>query len=325
MDSEETVPSLISTSAKKKSKKSSKKRKHRDGDGGEAGATPDDVARESSKKKKKSKKRSRKEHTEDVDAGEPDDNGSSRKHGEKLQSAPDPDPETRLVAAAHTSQTGGPSSIFSILSAAADPNTSRNSPYQVKLIQGTVALLPSSLSDVPGQIQSLLHSLLLMYDAKMGGMLLSLEEGAKLLPFDHKKKTRFRGGAVGGRVVDDLPYVHFSFQVRGLLFCPKLNMKLKGQVVECTPTYITLTSHNILSTKISQDNLNQMGFFYNDSSLEWTRERSVNRPGQNEDETFLGPSTSIYLDDCVEFLVERIHECGGYVSLDGKNPDVSSV
>lgn len=311
MDSEETVPSLVSTSAKKKSKKS-KKRKHGDDGDGEAGATPGDVTRESSKKKKKSKKRSRKEqHTSDVDA-----------HDEKLQSTSDS--EARLLAA-HTSQTGAPSSIFSILSAAADPNASRNSPYQVKLIQGTVALLPSSLSDVPGQIQSLLHSLLLMYDAKMGGMLLSLEDGAKLLPFDHNKKTRLRGGAVGGRVVDDLPYVHFSFQVRGLLFCPKVNMKLKGQVVECTPTYITLTSHNILSTKISQDNLNQMGFFYNDSSLEWTRERSVNRPGQNEDETFLGPSTSIYLDDCVEFLVERVHECGGYVSLDGKNPDVSSV
>ncbi|EJK49697.1 hypothetical protein THAOC_31395 [Thalassiosira oceanica] len=309
MDSEETVPSLVSISAKKKSKKS-KKRKH-DGDG-EAGATPDDVTRErSKKKKKKSKKRSREEHTGDVDA-----------HDEKLQSASDSD--ARLVAA-HTSQTGAPSSIFSILSAAAEPNASRNSPYQVKLIQGTVALLPSSLSDVPGRIKSLLHSLLLMYDAKMGGMLLSLEEGAKLLPFDHNKRTRFRGGAVGGRVVDDLPYVHFSFQVRGLLFCPEVNMKLKGQVVECTPTYITLTSHNILSTKISQDNLNQMGFFYNDESLEWTRERSVTRPGQNEDESFLGPSTSIYLDDCVEFLVERVHECGGYVSLDGKSPDVSSV
>ena len=52
MDSEETVPSLVSTSAKKKSKKS-KKRKHGDDGDGEAGATPGDVTRESSKKKKK--------------------------------------------------------------------------------------------------------------------------------------------------------------------------------------------------------------------------------------------------------------------------------
>jgi len=46
-----------------------------------------------------------------------------------------------------------------------------------------------------------------------------------------------------------------------------------------------------------------------------------------EDEINLGrqsPSTSIYLDDIVEFVVDRIHECGGYISLDGTSPSVST-
>lgn len=39
----------------------------------------------------------------------------------------------------------------------------------------------------------------------------------------------------------------------------------------------------------------------------------------------LGPSTSIYLDDTVEFIVEKIRECGGHVMLDGTMPLVSTL
>eukprot|EP00970_Alexandrium_tamarense_P015145 scaffold4733_cov170-Alexandrium_tamarense.AAC.59 len=61
-------------------------------------------------------------------------------------------------------------------------------------------------------------------------------------------------------------------------------------------------------------------------TLEWTRERdeagTANNGDEDEDvgdDDVLGPSTSIYLDDTVEFIVERIHECGGFgmVSVGG--------
>jgi hypothetical protein len=67
-------------------------------------------------------------------------------------------------------------------------------------------------------------------------------------------------------------------------------------------------------------------------TLEWTRERdeagTANNGDEDEDDgddDVLGPSTSIYLDDTVEFIVERIHECGGYVMLDGTRPSVSTM
>ena len=112
--------------------------------------------------------------------------------------------------------------------------------------------------------------------------------------------------------------------------------QLKGQVIECTPTFITLTTNHILSTKISTENLHRQGFFYNSTTLEWTRERdSTNNNQENDqgmegeeqddDNDVLGPSTSIYLDDTVEFVVERIHECGGLISLDGTHPSVSAM
>ncbi len=214
---------------------------------------------------------------------------------------------------------------------------SNKSPYQIKTIQGSVALLPSSLPDVPKCIQSLLNSLLLMYDAKMGGVLLSLEDSVKVLSIDHRSvcTAGYGGGNVGligGRIVDDLPYIHYHFQARGLLFCPKIGMKLKGQVVECTSTYITLTTHHILSTKIWTEKLHEQGFFYNEISMEWTREREttnmtnpISRIAENDDVDILRPSTSIYLDDIVEFVVDRILECGGYITLGGTRPSVSTL
>lgn len=231
----------------------------------------------------------------------------------------------------------------------------KKSPYKLKTIQGTVALLPSSLPDVSTIIKSRLNALLLMYDSNMGGVLLSLEEDVRLLPIDYLSPSpNNRGGnsnnnsmLLGGRIINDLPYIHYRYEVNGLVFCPTVGMKMKGQVVECTPTFITLTTHYILSTKISTEKLHEQGFFYNSVSMEWMRERRGGGGGETTTslatrsssssiegggtvdhlENNLGrqsPSTSIYLDDIVEFVVDRIHECGGYISLDGTRPSVST-
>lgn len=241
-------------------------------------------------------------------------------------------------------------SLASKPSAAASSSTAPNkqllkkSSYKLKTIQGTVALLPSSLPDVSTIIKSRLNALLLMYDSNMDGVLLSLEEDVRLLPIDHSNPSSNDSNSMllGGRIINDLPYIHYQFEVNGLVFCPTVGMKLKGRVVECTPTFITLTTHHILSTKISTEKLHEQGFFYNNISMEWMKERgsettsitannnssSVGGGGSTvEDENNLGrqsPSTSIYLDDVVEFVVDRIHECGGYISLDGTRPLVST-
>jgi len=289
----DTVPSLVSapppSSSKKKKSKKEKKRKHEDS-----------PSCSSKKKHKKEKKKDKKDKN----------NKSEEQSGAAVVSSKD-------VTASSSQELSTPSRS--------------DMPFQVKTVLGSVALLPSSLSNVPKTIKSLLHSLLLMYDANMGGVLLSLEDGIKLLPLKPRSvggrssnNDNNSNGLVGGRIVDDLPYVHYRFQFQGLLFCPMVGMKLKGQVIECTPTFITLTTNHILTTKISTEKLNQQGFFYNGVTLEWTRERvdTAMKQDTDDEDDVLGPSTSIYLDDTVEFIVERIHECGGYISLDGANPTV---
>jgi len=98
-----------------------------------------------------------------------------------------------------------------------------NSPYQIKTIIGSVALLPTSLNSVPTKIKSLLHTLLLKYDVNLKGVLLSLEDDVNILALNDDNGGK---GLVGGRIIDDLPYVHYRFQVHGLVFCPRVGMKV---------------------------------------------------------------------------------------------------
>ena len=334
------IPKSIITTTPISKEKKKKKRKHSStgGDDTASSLVTDSLVSSGSKKKKKKKDKKRKSKdnrassgTNDWQppAGLPPDN--SQQHQEQQQLSPPSTDEILKLASQklsqHQQQTSG-GSIFSLI---AKPTTANNnnsklkkSPYQVKTILGTVALLPTSLPNVPKCIKSLLQTLLLMYDSNMGGVLLSLDDDIKLLPVDYKAPSSSRGGSsssnnnsglIGGRIVDDLPYIHYKFQINGLLFCPTLNMKLTGQVIECTQTYITLTTHHILSTKISTEKLQDVGFYYNETSFEWER----------KNDTLGGPLTTIYLDDKVDFIVERIHECGGYISLDGMRPEVSTL
>jgi len=332
---------ITTTPIEKKPKAKKKKRKHSStgGDDTASSLVTDSLVSSGSKKKKKKKDKKRKSKdnrassaTNDWQppAGLPPDNSQQQ---EQQQLSPPSTEEILKLASQKLSQhqqqqTSG--SIFSLIAKPTTANNSNNSklkksPYQVKTILGTVALLPTSLPDVPKCIKSLLQTLLLMYDSNMGGVLLSLEDDIKLLPIDYKapssrggsssNNNRNSSGLIGGRIVDDLPYIHYKFQINGLLFCPTLNMKLTGQVIECTQTYITLTTHHILSTKISTEKLQDVGFYYNETSFEWER----------KNDTLGGPLTTIYLDDKVDFIVERIHECGGYISLDGMRPEVSTL
>jgi hypothetical protein len=322
---------ITEPSSKKKKSKKDKKRKRSDA------ASPnitgsDNAINGSSKKKNRRNKKLKASNGASVEQGVVVTQESAN---ESLSIQPSASSAVAAAAAATTTTTSpGQLLIFSSIVAPSTTATKSNkSPYQIKTIQGSVALLPSSLLDVPKCIQSLLHSLLLMYDAKMGGVLLSLEDNVKVLPIDNKSSSAAGFGSnvglIGGRIVDDLPYIHYHFQAKGLLFCPKIGMKLKGQVVECTSTYITLTTHHILSTKIWTEKLHEQGFFYNEMSMEWTRERETTTntilTREGDDADILGPSTSIYLDDIVEFVVERLLECGGYITLSGTHPSVSTL
>jgi hypothetical protein len=346
MDRDRQQRSKSSLSSEKKKQKKEKKRKHHDDVNSTSPIVNGTSSSGNRSGKNKAKRESRrKEAEENANDSAIDKNGlTSAQHVQqspKISRSLSPPKESQTTlketTTTTTTSTGKPEFTFSsLLATSPSPGTSKlkRSPYKIKTMQGSVALLPSSLPDVPTCIKSRLNSLLLMFNANIGGVLLSLEEGIELLPIDQKaadrgnhasSTSRYTEGLIGGRIVDDLPYIHYRFQAKGLTFCPIVGMKLKGKVVECTPTFVTLTTHHIISTKISTERLHQQGFFFNLMSTEWTRERDRgDTVNGEEDADNLGPSTSIYLDDIVEFVIERIHECGGYISLDGTRPSVST-
>ncbi len=253
-----SVQTPTSSSKKKKSKKEKSKRKSRGGDGDDLAIAVSTSKRlkhdqhetpgssnhkKKSKKEKKKKDKSKSRHSDVVPTPGEENVITSQTELEQLQQQQH-QPTTASSAITTNNITN---SIFSLISTSSKNSeiAVKNSPYQIKTILGTVALLPASLSNVPSCIQSLLHSLLLMYNANMGGVLLSLESGVTLLPIDYdierngavvtedegsmvpSGSRREKRNYIGGRITDDLPYVHFKFRTKGLLFCPIIGMKVR--------------------------------------------------------------------------------------------------
>lgn len=230
-----TPPHSSSTKKKKKSKKS--KRKHDDLRSPDGSTTcngnGDAVELSSNGKKKKKQKKDKKEKDKRdrlSDVSMKDVDGVN----EQQSTTTIPDNVTRIQQTTDgTPSNNNKNSIFSFLPSKPSTNSS-SSPYQVKSLLGTAALLPTSLGNIPRCIKSQLQSLLLMYDSNLGGVLISLEDGVSLLPMDSGGNgsggNGNRGGRntlTGGRIVDDLPYIHYRFQVKGLVFCPAVGMKVR--------------------------------------------------------------------------------------------------
>lgn len=231
-----TPPHSSSTKKKKKSKKS--KRKHddlRSPDGSTTCNGNGDAVELSSNGKKKKKKQKKDKKEKDKrdrlsDVSMKDVDGVN----EQQSTTTIPDNVTRIQQTTDgTPSNNNKNSIFSFLPSKPSTNSS-SSPYQVKSLLGTAALLPTSLGNIPRCIKSQLQSLLLMYDSNLGGVLISLEDGVSLLPMDSGGNgsggNGNRGGRntlTGGRIVDDLPYIHYRFQVKGLVFCPAVGMKVR--------------------------------------------------------------------------------------------------
>lgn len=194
-------------------------------------------------KKKKSKRKSGEISSPIIPTSNSDKGSSEKKKGRKKKDRKNNEVNTRdrlptttiqqpLVDASSNNNGNGhlAGSILSILSTTnynQSKDKCKNSPYQIKTIIGSAALLPTSLNSVSSKIKSLLHSLLLRYDGNLGGVLLSLEDDVTILPMESSSVGGGSKALVGGQIIDDLPYVHYRFRVHGLVFCPKVGMKVR--------------------------------------------------------------------------------------------------
>jgi DNA-directed RNA polymerase subunit E'/Rpb7 len=165
-----------------------------------------------------------------------------------------------------------------------------------KRLEMTVALYPIDLGNVVGAVENSLRSLLLRYSDQMGGALLAFSD-----------TTILNGGQ--GRILNDLPHVHYSVTSKALVFQPSVGGMLVGSVKESFPSHLSLTVYHYFNASIPASALYESGFSFDKVSLEW----------------LTGDSRPVTEGSDIQFLVHSLHESGGVISLEGINPSVRKL
>lgn len=86
---------------------------------------------------------------------------------------------------------------------------------------------------------------------------------------------------------------------------------MEGTVVECFPSHVSLLVLNYFNAMIPAEKLNSVGYVYDEGVQQWML--------QQED------SQTITIGDKMTFVVDKLYECGGTISLEGKDPSVKLV
>ena len=156
-----------------------------------------------------------------------------------------------------------------------------------------VSLLPDDLADKEAAIRDHLSRFLLRYTEGAGGIMLAFSD----------VKTIGKGGAI----VNELPHIHYTVQLDALVFSPTKGAKLKGKVTESFQSHVSLVVCNYFNASIAADKLKSMGFQYSADLEEWANEES---------------GVAIYKDSSITFVVDRVHESGGIISIEGSKPTI---
>lgn len=174
--------------------------------------------------------------------------------------------------------------------------------FEVQALRIQVALLPHSLGDgnpnnnnvYSRVLQSVRHGLLFKYHPNTRGIIMAFR-GLHLT----------REGK--GWIRNELPHIHFSAEAQVLVFCPTIGMELTGVVNESFSSHLGILVFSLLNASVSADHLHQKGYSYNSQNGKWAKLH------QEKDGFF-------DVDSLVKFRIERIHEVGGEISMDGMEP-----
>lgn len=166
-----------------------------------------------------------------------------------------------------------------------------------KTLQLTISLLPSALRNVQKSIEENFASYLLKYSDIIGGIMLAFE------------KIEIIGNNGGGIILDDLPYIHYTVSADALVFSPAIGCKLKGVVTESFPSHISLVVFQYFNASVPAEQLREAGFEFDRQQGNWYDKK--------------GPSSAMMTEQNMEFVVKKIHESGGIISLDGAKPKLT--
>ena len=153
-----------------------------------------------------------------------------------------------------------------------------------KKIRLSASILPSGLGNVQTNVERCIHDFLLKYSESLEGIMLSYKN------VEIMANSR-------GRIVEELPHIHYDVTCDALVFTPLPKAEVKGKVTESFHSHISLVVLNYFNASISAAHLREAGFEYDENKELWynTESEYVIEKGSR-----------------VLFKIENVHEAGKY-------------
>jgi hypothetical protein len=190
--------------------------------------------------------------------------------------------------------------------AVADDSTdSSQSPFQIKTARLLLSLLPGALNDIDKATHKAMESLLLKYSDGFGGVLLSFEN----IQMEKDDNASGTNGNSYGRIINEMPHIHFYVTADILVFNPSIGRELIGVVNEAFPSHIGFLVHDLFNAMVSADSLRKVGFAFDPETSDWKNTKSL---------------ATVVNGDKMKFNISKLHECNGLISLECENPDLIS-
>lgn len=161
----------------------------------------------------------------------------------------------------------------------------------------SISLLPWSLRDCKQSVESSIRKILLKYSDGLGGVVMAYDD-VKLQ--DHEGDNKSKGK---GWVLNELPHVHYDVSCNVLVFSPSLGCELKGVVNECFPSHVGILVFDYINAMVSAETIREAGYKFDLDLQTWT----------------MG-GDSITSGVKINFVVTKIHECNGTISIEGAKP-----
>mgnify|MGYP005857219815 CR=1 FL=1 len=152
----------------------------------------------------------------------------------------------------------------------------------IKKLRLSASILPSGLSDVKTSIDRCIRDFMLKYSDTVDGTIMG-----------YKNLEVLANGR--GRIVEELPHIHYDIRCDALVFTPVPNARLKGRVTESFHSHVSMVVFNFFNASISAARLREAGFEYDADRECWYNIES-------ED--------TIEKSSYLAFAADKIHEAG---------------
>lgn len=188
------------------------------------------------------------------------------------------------------------------------------SPFQRKKVRLLVSLLPASLRNIHTAINAAMQSLLFKHLDGINGVLLSFHD-IQIVDGDTRINTAAANGVAAvvphGRILDEMPHIHYYITVDVLVFEPTIGQKLTGVVnYSSNPSHLSILVYGFFNASVKADSLRESGFLFDSDLNEWTKNDT---------------GATVQIDDTLTFKVEKIDTCTSTMFMECSEPSITGV